>query len=216
MVKAKGLRIQAVMSFHACGGNVGDYAQVPLPEWVLKVSFSSPNILYIWLISLVYTKSTQGQVKSPVPLCCAATASESADPVSHSKVPRQCLCCCVPIQCLSPRLLLLCFFVLSAVTTMQLDCSALRRTQASSARTDPGRAYQAPPTTNTSACSPTRQACYMAAQHWSATQTSCMHSERLSLMILGLPFMRLPLGVDPAVSCATPHMWRPKAGGFLG
>lgn len=36
MVKAKGLRIQAVMSFHACGGNVGDYAQVPLPEWVLK------------------------------------------------------------------------------------------------------------------------------------------------------------------------------------
>ena len=37
MVKTKGLRIQAVMSFHACGGNVGDYAQVPLPEWVLKV-----------------------------------------------------------------------------------------------------------------------------------------------------------------------------------
>ena len=38
MVKAKGLRVQAVMSFHACGGNVGDYAQVPLPDWVLKVS----------------------------------------------------------------------------------------------------------------------------------------------------------------------------------
>lgn len=37
MVKTQGLRIQAVMSFHACGGNVGDYAQVPLPEWVLKV-----------------------------------------------------------------------------------------------------------------------------------------------------------------------------------
>ena len=37
MVKSIGLRIQAVMSFHACGGNVGDYAQVPLPEWVLKV-----------------------------------------------------------------------------------------------------------------------------------------------------------------------------------
>ena len=36
MVKAKGLRIQAVMSFHACGGNVGDYAQVPLPDWVLQ------------------------------------------------------------------------------------------------------------------------------------------------------------------------------------
>lgn len=38
MVKNTGLRIQAVMSFHACGGNVGDYAQVPLPEWVLKAS----------------------------------------------------------------------------------------------------------------------------------------------------------------------------------
>ena len=38
MVKSTGLRIQAVMSFHACGGNVGDYAQVPLPEWVLKVT----------------------------------------------------------------------------------------------------------------------------------------------------------------------------------
>lgn len=37
MLKSKGLRIQAVMSFHACGGNVGDYAQIPLPEWVLKV-----------------------------------------------------------------------------------------------------------------------------------------------------------------------------------
>ncbi len=45
MVKAKGLRIQAVMSFHACGGNVGDYAQVPLPDWVFKVGISSPKIL---------------------------------------------------------------------------------------------------------------------------------------------------------------------------
>ena len=32
-----GLKLQAVMSFHACGGNVGDYAQVPLPKWVMKV-----------------------------------------------------------------------------------------------------------------------------------------------------------------------------------
>ncbi|DBA71033.1 TPA: Leucine-rich repeat receptor-like serine/threonine-protein kinase bam2 [Trebouxia sp. C0005] len=43
MVKAKGLRIQAVMSFHACGGNVGDYAQVPLPEWVLKCAEEDPS-----------------------------------------------------------------------------------------------------------------------------------------------------------------------------
>ncbi len=45
MVKAKGLRIQAVMSFHACGGNVGDYAQVPLPDWVFKVGINSLKVL---------------------------------------------------------------------------------------------------------------------------------------------------------------------------
>jgi beta-amylase len=37
LVKSLGLKLQAVMSFHACGGNVGDYAQVPLPQWVIKV-----------------------------------------------------------------------------------------------------------------------------------------------------------------------------------
>lgn len=26
-----------VMSFHACGGNVGDNAQIPLPKWVMQV-----------------------------------------------------------------------------------------------------------------------------------------------------------------------------------
>jgi len=29
--------LQVVMSFHACGGNVGDNAQIPLPQWVLQV-----------------------------------------------------------------------------------------------------------------------------------------------------------------------------------
>ena len=43
-VKAAGLKLQAVMSFHACGGNVGDSAQVPLPPWVLKVS-RYPDVL---------------------------------------------------------------------------------------------------------------------------------------------------------------------------
>ena len=37
LVKGLGLKLQAVMSFHACGGNVGDSAQVPLPKWVMKV-----------------------------------------------------------------------------------------------------------------------------------------------------------------------------------
>ena len=37
LVKGLGLKLQAVMSFHACGGNVGDSALVPLPAWVRKV-----------------------------------------------------------------------------------------------------------------------------------------------------------------------------------
>ena len=37
LARALGLRLQCVMSFHACGGNVGDNAQIPLPAWVLKV-----------------------------------------------------------------------------------------------------------------------------------------------------------------------------------
>ncbi len=36
LVRSAGLRLQVVLSFHACGGNVGDSAQVPLPRWVLK------------------------------------------------------------------------------------------------------------------------------------------------------------------------------------
>lgn len=38
LVRSVGLRVQAVMSFHACGGNVGDNACIPLPSWVLRVS----------------------------------------------------------------------------------------------------------------------------------------------------------------------------------
>lgn len=37
VVRAVGLKLQVVLSFHACGGNVGDMAQVPLPPWVLQV-----------------------------------------------------------------------------------------------------------------------------------------------------------------------------------
>lgn len=34
--RSMGLKLQAVMSFHACGGNVGDAVNIPLPEWVLS------------------------------------------------------------------------------------------------------------------------------------------------------------------------------------
>lgn len=38
VLRPTGLRLQVVLSFHACGGNVGDLVQIPLPEWVLQVS----------------------------------------------------------------------------------------------------------------------------------------------------------------------------------
>lgn len=33
--KDKGLKVQATLSFHACGGNVGDSVNIPLPDWVV-------------------------------------------------------------------------------------------------------------------------------------------------------------------------------------
>ena len=35
-VKAAGLDVAAVLSFHKCGGNVGDTENIPIPEWVWK------------------------------------------------------------------------------------------------------------------------------------------------------------------------------------
>ena len=36
-VKKHGLKAQAVMSFHAAGGNVGDTCKIALPNWVVQV-----------------------------------------------------------------------------------------------------------------------------------------------------------------------------------
>ena len=41
-----GLKIQAVMSFHAAGGNVGDTCKISLPEWVTEIGASHPDIYY--------------------------------------------------------------------------------------------------------------------------------------------------------------------------
>lgn len=46
MLKTVGLKAQAVMSFHGCGGNVGDVAQIPLPEWVLQAGQQDPDLFY--------------------------------------------------------------------------------------------------------------------------------------------------------------------------
>jgi len=41
-----GLKIQAVMSFHAAGGNVGDTCRIPLPRWISEIGGSNPDIYY--------------------------------------------------------------------------------------------------------------------------------------------------------------------------
>ena len=41
-----GLRIQAVMSFHAAGANVGDTCTIPLPRWVLEAGERDPDIFF--------------------------------------------------------------------------------------------------------------------------------------------------------------------------
>eukprot|EP01129_Flabellula_baltica_P012865 TRINITY_DN5884_c0_g1_i1.p1 TRINITY_DN5884_c0_g1~~TRINITY_DN5884_c0_g1_i1.p1 ORF type:complete len:441 (-),score=67.11 TRINITY_DN5884_c0_g1_i1:21-1343(-) len=38
LTKKNGLKIQTVMSFHKCGGNVGDTCDIPLPYWTRNVS----------------------------------------------------------------------------------------------------------------------------------------------------------------------------------
>lgn len=45
-VAAAGLKVQAVMSFHAAGGNVGDTCKIPLPKWVLDVGEKNSDIFY--------------------------------------------------------------------------------------------------------------------------------------------------------------------------
>lgn len=45
-VKRCGLKVQAIMSFHRCGGNVGDNITIPLPEWVLEIGETNPDIFY--------------------------------------------------------------------------------------------------------------------------------------------------------------------------
>jgi hypothetical protein len=45
-VARAGLKVQAVMSFHAAGGNVGDTCKIPLPKWILEIGDTDPDIYY--------------------------------------------------------------------------------------------------------------------------------------------------------------------------
>lgn len=46
MAKKHGLKVQAVMSFHQCGGNVGDSCTIPLPKWALEEKDKNPDLAY--------------------------------------------------------------------------------------------------------------------------------------------------------------------------
>ncbi|CAI0383192.1 unnamed protein product [Linum tenue] len=46
MAQRHGLKVQAVMSFHQCGGNVGDSCNIPLPNWVVEEVNNDPDLAY--------------------------------------------------------------------------------------------------------------------------------------------------------------------------
>ncbi|KAJ3704177.1 hypothetical protein LUZ61_007882 [Rhynchospora tenuis] len=46
IIKEEGLKLQAIMSFHRCGGNIGDNIYIPIPKWVLEIGESNPDIFY--------------------------------------------------------------------------------------------------------------------------------------------------------------------------
>ncbi|KVI04159.1 Glycoside hydrolase, catalytic domain-containing protein [Cynara cardunculus var. scolymus] len=46
LVQDCGLKMQVVMSFHQCGGNVGDVVNIPIPQWVRDVGETNPDIFY--------------------------------------------------------------------------------------------------------------------------------------------------------------------------
>jgi len=46
MCKNVGLKLQVVMSFHRCGGNVGDECNIPLPSFVTSVGNNNDDIYY--------------------------------------------------------------------------------------------------------------------------------------------------------------------------
>ncbi|KAF5460255.1 hypothetical protein F2P56_020138, partial [Juglans regia] len=46
MVQKHGLKLQVVMSFHQCGGNVGDSCSIPLPPWALEEISKNPELVY--------------------------------------------------------------------------------------------------------------------------------------------------------------------------
>ncbi|KAH6789462.1 beta-amylase 2 [Perilla frutescens var. frutescens] len=46
IVRHLDLKLQVVMSFHECGGNVGDDVHIPLPQWAMEIGSTNPDIFF--------------------------------------------------------------------------------------------------------------------------------------------------------------------------
>ncbi|KAL7158720.1 hypothetical protein ABFS83_02G162500 [Erythranthe nasuta] len=46
IIRNIGLKIQAVLFFYECGGNVGDDINIPLPRWVMNIGKTNPDIFF--------------------------------------------------------------------------------------------------------------------------------------------------------------------------
>ncbi|XP_057830356.2 beta-amylase 1, chloroplastic [Cryptomeria japonica] len=46
MIRNYGLKVQTVMSFHQCGGNVGDSVNIALPKWVVEEMHKDKDLAY--------------------------------------------------------------------------------------------------------------------------------------------------------------------------
>ncbi|KQJ96996.1 beta-amylase 1, chloroplastic [Brachypodium distachyon] len=76
MARDTGLKVQAVMSFHKCGGNVGDSVTIPLPRWVTEEMDKDQD--------LAYTDQWERRNYEYVSLGCDAV------PVLNGRAPVQC------------------------------------------------------------------------------------------------------------------------------
>ncbi|EME29711.1 Beta-amylase 1, chloroplastic [Galdieria sulphuraria] len=46
LMKSANLKLQTVLSFHRCGGNVGDRCYIPLPKWIFAVAENDSDIFF--------------------------------------------------------------------------------------------------------------------------------------------------------------------------
>lgn len=73
---------QVVLSFHACGGNVGDTAHVPLPQWVLRCGENDPD--------LFFTDRPRGGSQGQRNREYLSVWADDAQGVLHGRSPMQC------------------------------------------------------------------------------------------------------------------------------